>query len=353
MNADSKTLEKQETMACSWLDRFGIRYEWRKYKDVVVTARKTPSAQRRETIQSKVRTNSTSNAMVTLATMTRYLALSSGENVFYREAGAPTSPTILLLHGFPSSSHQYRHLIPVLAPHYHVIAPDLPAFGFTSVPDNYTYSFENIATTIDTFLAELPNSPTKYIIYIFDYGAPTGLRLALKHPEKVQAIITQNGNAYTEGLGSFWDPVRILWASHNSASARDNLRPFLEIGGTKSQYFDGTPDPSTIAPESYTLDQALLDRPGNKDIQLDIFYDYRTNVDLYPQWQEYFRKRQVPLLAVWGKNDPIFISPGAVAFKKDLPKAEIHLLDAGHFAVESNTAEIGSLMVSFLKKHGI
>ncbi|KAF2253468.1 alpha/beta hydrolase fold protein [Trematosphaeria pertusa] len=287
--------------------------------------------------------------MTFLTTMTKYLALSSGENIFYREAGSPTSPTIVLLHGFPSSSHQFRNLIPILARHYHVIAPDLPAFGFTSVPSNYTYSFDSIANSIDTFLAEIPNPPEKHSIYIFDYGAPTGFRLALKHPEKIQAIVSQNGNAYVEGLGAFWDPVKQLWASNNSAPARDALRPFLEIDGTKMQYFQGTPDPSTVAPESYTLDQALLDRPGNKEIQLDIFYDYRNNVELYPQWQEYLRKTQVPLLAVWGKNDPIFIAPGAEAFKKDLPNAEVKLLDAGHFAVESNTVEIGSLMVEFLK----
>jgi pimeloyl-ACP methyl ester carboxylesterase len=291
--------------------------------------------------------------MTFLTTMTKYLTLSSGESVFYREAGLTTSPTILLLHGYPSSSHQYRNLIPVLSPHYRVIAPDLPSFGFTSVPDNYTYTFDNIATTIDTFLAEIPNPPEKYSIYVFDYGAPTGFRIALLHPERIQAIISQNGNAYVEGLGAFWDPVKVLWESNNSASARDALRPFLELEGTRSQYFGGTVDPNAVAPESYSLDQYLLDRPGSKEIQLDIFYDYRTNVPKYPSWQEWMRKSQVPLLAVWGKNDPIFIAPGADAFKKDLPKAEVHLLDAAHFAVESHAVEIGTLMVQFLKRHGI
>jgi pimeloyl-ACP methyl ester carboxylesterase len=291
--------------------------------------------------------------MTFLTTMTKYLTLSSGENVFYREAGLTTSPTILLLHGYPSSSHQYRNLIPILSPHYRVIAPDLPSFGFTSVPDNYTYTFDNIATTIETFLAEIPNPPEKYSIYVFDYGAPTGFRIALKHPERIQAIISQNGNAYVEGLGAFWDPVKVLWESNNSASARDALRPFLELEGTKSQYFGGTVDPNAVAPESYSLDQYLLDRPGSKEIQLDIFYDYRTNVPKYPSWQDWMRKSQVPLLAVWGKNDPIFIAPGADAFKKDLPKAEVHLLDAAHFAVESHAVEIGTLMVQFLKRHGI
>ncbi|KAH7076896.1 putative hydrolase [Paraphoma chrysanthemicola] len=288
-----------------------------------------------------------------LTTLTKYLTLSSGENVFYREAGLTTSPTILLLHGFPSSSHQYRNLIPILSSHYRVIAPDLPSFGFTSVPENYTYTFDNIASTIDTFLAEIPNPPQKYSIYIFDYGAPTGFRIALKHPERIQAIISQNGNAYEDGLGAFWDPVKALWQSNNSASARDALRPFLELEGTKSQYFGGTVNPNAISPESYSLDQYLLDRPGNKDIQLDIFYDYRTNVAQYPAWQAWLRQSQVPLLAAWGKNDPIFIAPGAEAYKRDLPKAEVHLLDAGHFAVETHAVEIGALIVRFLKRNGI
>lgn len=291
--------------------------------------------------------------MTFLSTMTKYLTLSTGEEVFYREAGLINSPTIILLHGFPSSSHQYRNLIPVLSPQYRVIAPDLPGFGFTSVSDNYTYTFDNIAETIDTFLAEIHDPPAKYSIYVFDYGAPTGFRIATKHPERIQAIISQNGNAYVEGLGSFWDPIKNVWNTNNSAAGRDALRPFLEIDGTKSQYFGGTVDPSAIAPESYSLDQYLMNRPGNKDIQLDIFYDYRTNLPLYPVWQKWMNETQVPLLAVWGKNDPIFIAPGADAFKRDLPKAEVHLLDAAHFAVESHAVEIGTLMIQFLKRHGI
>ncbi|OAL07451.1 alpha/beta-hydrolase [Phaeosphaeriaceae sp. SRC1lsM3a] len=290
--------------------------------------------------------------MTFLTTVTRYLTLSTGENIFYREAGLATSPTILLLHGYPSSSHQYRNLIPVLSSEYRVIAPDLPGFGFTTAPTNYTYSFDNIASSISTFLDEILNPPEKYSIYIFDYGAPTGFCLALKHPERIQAIVSQNGNAYVEGLGAFWDPVKTLWET-NSTAARDALRPFMELDGTKSQYFNGTIDANAIAPESYSLDQYLLDRPGNKEIQLDLFYDYRNNVKQYPAWQEWLRKSQVPLLAVWGKNDPIFVAPGADAFKKDLPKAEVHLLDAAHFAVESHAAEIGALMVRFLKRQGI
>jgi pimeloyl-ACP methyl ester carboxylesterase len=285
--------------------------------------------------------------------MTRYLTLSTGENVFYREAGINSSPTIVLLHGFPSSSHQYRNLIPILSSQYRVIAPDLPGFGFTSVSDSYAYTFDNIAETIGTFLAEIHDAPAKYSIYVFDYGAPTGFRIATKHPERIQAIISQNGNAYLEGLGTFWDPIKNVWNTNNSVAARDALRPFLEIDGTKSQYFGGTVDPSAVAPESYSLDQYLLNRPGNKDIQLDIFYDYRTNLPLYPVWQKWMKETQVPLLAVWGKNDPIFIAPGADAFKKDLPKAEVHLLDAAHFAVETHAVEIGTLMIQFLKRHGI
>jgi pimeloyl-ACP methyl ester carboxylesterase len=285
-------------------------------------------------------------------TALRNITIPTGETVFYREAGSATAPTILLLHGFPTSSHQYRNLIPLLAGKYHVLAPDLPGFGFTTVPDNYVYTFDNLATTISTWLKTIPNSPKKYSIYIFDYGAPTGLRLALENPSAVSAIISQNGNAYVEGLGEAWAPIQKYWASNSNAD-RDGIRFTLAAGTTKWQYEFGTPDLSTIAPETYTLDQALLDRPGNNDIQLDLFYDYRKNVDLYPKFHEYFKTSQVPLLAVWGKNDAFFIPPGAEAFKKDLPKVEVHLLDAGHFAVESHTSEISELILAFLGKNGI
>ncbi|KAF2831460.1 putative hydrolase [Ophiobolus disseminans] len=291
--------------------------------------------------------------MTLLATLTKYLTLSTGESIFYREAGLTTSPTILLLHGFPSSSHQYRNLIPILSPHYRVLAPDLPGFGFTSTPTNYAHTFDALASTISTFLLEVPHPPSKFSLYVFDYGAPTGFRIALSRPKDIQAIVSQNGNAYVEGLGAFWDPVKTLWSSNNSASARDALRPFLELDGTKGQYFNGTIDANAIAPESYSLDQYLMDKPGNKEVQLDLFYDYRTNVPKYEGWQKWLRESQVPLLAVWGKNDPIFVPPGAEAFKRDLPKAEVHLLDAAHFAVESHAAEIGGLMVGFLKRNGI
>jgi pimeloyl-ACP methyl ester carboxylesterase len=291
--------------------------------------------------------------MTLITTITKFLSLSTGENVFYREAGLITSPTILLLHGYPTSSHQYRNLIPILSPHYRVIAPDLPGFGFTSTPDSYIHTFDALASTISTLLTELPTPPAKYSIYIFDYGAPVGFRLALQHPERIQAIISQNGNAYLEGLGTWWNPVKELWASNNSVSARDALRPSLELVGTKSQYFDGEPDRSSIAPESYSLDQYLLDQPGNKDIQLDLFYDYRTNLEMYGEWQAWMRESRVPLLAVWGGNDVIFVKEGAEAYKSDLPDAEVNLLDAGHFAVESHARDIGALMLEFLGRKGI
>jgi len=283
-------------------------------------------------------------------TTTQYIA-ADGLNIFYREAGPKDAPKILLLHGFPSSSHQYRNLIPLLSQKYHVLAPDLPGFGFTDVPEarGFSYTFDNLTTSVEAFLDALDIK--KFSVYIFDYGAPTALRLALRRPEAVQAIISQNGNAYEAGLGEFWDPLRALWKS-NSTEDREKVRAgFLNLEATKWQYVDGSKSP--VAPETYWLDYALLARPGNQDIQLDLFYDYRNNVTLYPEFQEYFRKSQVPVLAAWGKNDTIFIAAGADAFKKDLPNAEIHLLDAGHFAVETNTVEIANLILEFLKKNGI
>jgi len=280
------------------------------------------------------------------------IPLPGGENVFYRSAGPDSAPTILLLHGFPSSSHQYRNLIPLLATKYRVIAPDLPGFGFTELPPSYNYTFDNLAKTIGTFLETIPDPPEKYSIYIFDYGAPTGLRLALSKPSAIQAIVTQNGNAYVEGLGPAWQPIKQYWAT-GSVQDRDALRPFLTLEGTKGQYTNGTKDLTTLAPESYYLDQALLDRAGNKEIQLDLFKDYENNVELYPQFQKFFKESQVPLLAVWGKHDVFFIPPGAEAFKRDLPNAEVILLDAGHFAVETETQEVGKLMLAFLEKNGI
>ncbi|KAI9281669.1 alpha/beta hydrolase fold family protein 5 [Umbelopsis sp. AD052] len=277
-----------------------------------------------------------------------------GVNVFYREAGSRNNATILLLHGYPSSSHQYRNLIPILADQYHVLAPDIPGFGFTEVPSErqYQYTFESFAKTIGDFVTAL--NVKSFAVYIFDYGAPTGLRLALNRPDlKITAIISQNGNAYEEGLGDFWVPIQRLWKD-NSKQNREALLPALTLEGTKSQYVNGVPKNllERIQPESYHLDQAGLERPGNKEIQLDIFYDYRTNLGLYPQFQAYIKDNNIPVLAVWGKNDNIFIPPGAEAFKRANPSnTVVKLLDAGHFALETHVEEIGTDIISFLKSY--
>jgi len=276
-----------------------------------------------------------------------------GIRVFYRSAGDLTSPVVLLLHGFPTSSFMFRDLIPRLADEYRVIAPDLPGFGFTDVPKErkYTYSFEAIAGTIDAFTQVL--SLNRYAIYVFDYGAPTGLRLALRHPERVTAIVSQNGNAYEEGLGDAWGPIRKYW-SEPTAENRDVIRQnVLTLETTRWQYTHGVADPDAVAPESWTLDQALMERPGNKEIQLDLFLDYASNVRLYPKFQEYFRKMKPPLLAIWGKNDPFFIPAGAEAFRKDIPGAQVRFLDTGHFAIATHVVEIAAAMQEFLKANGI
>ncbi|KAJ7230316.1 Alpha/Beta hydrolase protein [Mycena pura] len=288
-----------------------------------------------------------------MAAALKSIVVDSGISVFYRTASPadnPDAPTILLLHGFPTSSHQYRNLIPRLAQHYRVIAPDLPGFGFTTVPAErkYTYTFAALARTIGAFLDAL--SITSFSAYIFDYGAPVLLRLALERPTAIKAIVTQNGNAYEEGLGAAWAPIQKYWKSGTADDRAAVATGVLTYDTTKWQYTHGSREPGAIAPETYTLDWALLQRPGNFDIQLDLFYDYQNNVALYPQFQEYFRKSQVPLLAVWGKHDAFFIPPGAEAFKRDLPKAEVIFLDAGHFAGETETSEIAELMLKFLKK---
>jgi len=273
-----------------------------------------------------------------------------GVRVFYRAAGDPTAPVVLLLHGFPASSFMFRELIPRLADEYRVIAPDLPGFGFTEVPAErrYRYSFDGLASTMGAFTEAL--GLDRYALYVFDYGAPTGFRLAMAHPDRVTAIISQNGNAYEEGLGDAWGPIRQYWASptaENRAVLRDNV---LTLEGTRWQYTHGVPDPEGVAPESYTLDAALLERPGNKDIQLDLFLDYASNVRLYPQFQEYFRQSTPPLLAIWGKHDPFFLPAGAQAFRKDLPHAEIQFLETGHFAIETHVVDIASAMKEFLRR---
>jgi pimeloyl-ACP methyl ester carboxylesterase len=270
-----------------------------------------------------------------------------GVRVFYRAAGDPEAPVVLLLHGFPASSFMYRELIPRLAGDYRVIAPDLPGFGFTEVPAErrYSYSFDAIAKTIDAFVEAL--NVNRYAIYVFDYGAPTGFRLALMHPERVTAIVSQNGNAYEEGLSSGWNPIQKYW-QEPTAQNRAALLEFLTPEATKWQYTHGVSNPENVPPESYTLDAALLARPGNKDIQLDLFLDYASNVKLYPKFQEYFRKSKPPLLAIWGKNDPFFIPPGAEAYRRDLPNAKIQFLDTGHFALETHVVEIAAAMKDFL-----
>ncbi|KAI0407140.1 alpha/beta-hydrolase [Xylaria palmicola] len=277
-----------------------------------------------------------------------------GINIFYREAGPRNAPVILLLHGFPSSSFMFRHLIPLLAVSHRVIAPDLPGFGFTEVPGelHYQYTFANLAATTGSFLDAL--GITRFAVYVFDYGAPTGLRLALDRPRSVTAVISQNGNAYREGLGAdFWAPIMRYWASGGAAADRAALLPALTPGATRSQYVDGSPHPGRIEPEAYHLDQALLERPGNKDIQLDLFYDYRNNVDLYPEFQAYFRASGVPVLAIWGEKDAIFVPAGAEAFRRDVKHFELHFLDAGHFALETNEVAVAKKIDGFLKKHQI
>jgi pimeloyl-ACP methyl ester carboxylesterase len=275
-----------------------------------------------------------------------------GIEVFYRAAGDPMAPVILLLHGFPASSFMYRDLIPRLADKYRVIAPDLPGFGFTRVPSErgYKYSFDALASTVEAFTNGLELQ--RYAIYVFDYGAPTGFRLAMAHPERITAIVSQNGNAYEEGLSSGWNPIQKYW-KEPTAENRAALRGFLTLETTKWQYTHGVSDPDSVPPESYTLDAALLERPGNQDIQLDLFLDYASNVKLYPKFHEYFRKSKPPLLAVWGKNDPFFLPPGAEAFRKDLPNAKVEFLDAGHFALETHVVEIAQAIKDFLDVTGI
>ncbi|MBI1685593.1 alpha/beta fold hydrolase [Caulobacter hibisci] len=268
-------------------------------------------------------------------------------SIFYREAGDPERPTILLLHGFPTSSHQFRDLIPRLADRYHVVAPDLPGFGFTTAPDGFDYSFAQLAEAMAAFTDTI--GLQRYAIYIFDYGAPVGLRLAIARPGAITAIISQNGNAYEEGLSDGWAPTRAFWADPSPAN-RQAMRSMLSLETTRWQYTHGAPDETQVAPEAYWLDYALLSRPGNDDIQLGLIADYAGNVALYPRIHAYFRQWQPPLLAVWGANDPFFLPAGAEAFRRDLPKAEVHFLDAGHFALETHGREIAGYIRDFLER---
>ncbi|MDH3738101.1 MAG: alpha/beta hydrolase, partial [Alphaproteobacteria bacterium] len=272
-----------------------------------------------------------------------------GLNIFYREAGPKDAPALLLLHGFPTSSHMFRDLMPALANTYRVIAPDLPGFGFSDAPDRaeYAYTFETLANVIDRFTETIVVD--RFAIYVFDYGAPIGLRLALRHPERITPLISQNGNAYAEGLSDGWDPIREYWREPNEAN-RAALRDLLTPAKTQWQYTHGVPETARVAPEAYTLDSALLARPGNDDIQLDLLLDYASNVALYSAFQAYFRQHQPPLLAVWGQNDPFFLPAGAEAFRRDLPNAEIKFLDTGHFALETHHREIARAIHDFLER---
>ncbi|AZV79305.1 alpha/beta hydrolase [Parasedimentitalea marina] len=273
----------------------------------------------------------------------------AGQDIFYREAGNADAPTLLLLHGFPTSSQQYRDLIPELSDDYHVIAPDYPGFGRSSMParSDFEYSFANYAELMSQFTTALELE--SYALYVMDYGAPVGYRLALKNPEAIDALIIQNGNAYDEGLLEFWDGFRSYWTAP-STETREPLRAFLNVEATEWQYTHGVPDThvSRVSPDAWMLDQAYLDRPGNQDIQLDLFYDYRTNVELYPAFQEFFRTHQPPTLIVWGENDHIFPAEGAAPYLRDLPNAETHLIDAGHFILESHGPEVAELIRNFL-----
>lgn len=273
-------------------------------------------------------------------------------DIFYREAGDPNKPTILLLHGFPTSSHMFRNLIPIVANKYHVVAPDYPGFGYSSAPSvsEFTYTFDNLTNVIDRFT--VAKGLNKYTLYVQDYGAPVGYRLAVRYPERVQGLIVQNGNAYEEGLRGFWNPLKNYWQNPTAENA-NKLRDFLKVESTKWQYTHGTRNPNRISPDTWTLDQALLNRPGNQEIQLKLFLDYGSNPALYPQWQAYFRKHQPPTLIVWGKNDQIFPAEGAEPYKRDLKNIEFHLLDTGHFALEEEGHRIAQLIQSFLAKHKI
>jgi pimeloyl-ACP methyl ester carboxylesterase len=272
----------------------------------------------------------------------------AGVNIFYREAGSPSRPTIVLLHGFPSSSHMYRDLIPKLADRYHVIAPDLPGFGYSSQPnpDEFEYTFAHLADVMDAFLDAI--GVAKYSIYVMDYGSPVGFRLFAKHPERIQAIVSQNGNAYEEGLSPFWaEFLEPYWKDRNPGT-EEKIRGLLQLEATKFQYTQGFRNPENVNPDSYMFDQMMLDRPGNAEIQLALFYDYQTNVREYPLWHDTLRRVKPPVLAVWGKNDPIFSPAGAEAFRRDVPKAEIHFVDSGHFALEEDLDSIASHMLVFL-----
>lgn len=276
-----------------------------------------------------------------------------GLNIFYREAGSSQKPTILLLHGFPTSSHMFRNLMKSLSANYHLVAPDYPGYGNSDCPPTteFEYSFDNLASIVDEFVSAI--GLQKYSLYLMDYGAPIGYRLAVKHPEKVQALLVQNGNAYDEGLRDFWKPLKAYWANKHDAEAQKVLKAALTFEGTKWQYTHGVKNVENISPDNWIIDQRGLDRPGNIDIQMELFYSYGTNPPLYPSWQAYFRKYNPPTLITWGKNDYIFPAEGAHPYKRDLKNVELHLLETGHFALEEENEKIAVLIDNFLKKNKI
>nr|WP_103719077.1 alpha/beta hydrolase [Bosea psychrotolerans] len=287
---------------------------------------------------------------VNSAVATHYRTINvKGTDIFYREAGPLDAPVVVLLHGFPTSSFMFRNLIPALSDRYRVIAPDYPGFGQSAVPDrrHFSYSFANFAELTDGLLTQL--GAKRYALYVQDYGAPVGYRLALLHPEKVTALVVQNGNAYDAGLSPFWDPIKAYWADGSKAN-REALRAGLTLEATKFQYLDGVSDQTRISPDTWIHDQALLDQPGKDEIMLDLFKDYATNITLYPLFHNFFRMYQPPTLITWGANDKIFPAAGAQAYLKDLPSAELHLLDSGHFALEDKGEEITRLMREFLDR---
>jgi pimeloyl-ACP methyl ester carboxylesterase len=272
-----------------------------------------------------------------------------GFKIFYREAGPANATALLLLHGFPTSSHMFRELIPALSDRFRLIAPDLPGFGQSDMPsrDKFSYTFDRLAEVIERFTEVI--GLTRFAIYAFDYGAPTGFRLAVRHPERITAIVSQNGNAYEEGLSEGWNPIQAYWRDP-SQSNRDALRSFLAPDATIWQYTHGVSDTTSVSPDGYSLDNFYLARPGADDVQLDLFGDYKSNVALYPAFQEYFRKHKPPFLAVWGKNDPFFLPPGAEAFKRDIPGTEVRFFDTGHFALETHCEEIAAAIRDFLSR---